>query len=478
MSVGNGECSEGTGDVPGVRGVFGGNGRCPWCSGSVRRERAMAERIRQRSDGARALSCERLRLETSDGRKSPAKGVRGAAGGAFGTGRRASAVHRVRGLQPRPDPLFPNRNRVWMAPMKYPWNLFIKVLALVALAFLTDCSSNSPGGCVGAGCTTATGVCTPGATNVCTCSNGTSGAATCNAAGTAYGACVCNSTNPVCTPGATQVCACANGTSGAQTCLAGGAAYGACVCSTPTACTPGATVACTCTGTNTPGTQTCNAAGTAYNPCGPCSATSTCSVAAGAACQFDSQCCPDTNGVPTYCTQDNGAALCHSACAVSSDCLSNCCVARTDGIHVCANTSYCTCTAAVGTACTADAQCCPESTGNPTYCTGMNGVSQCQAACTLNSNCVSGCCAARADGVHVCADPSYCAACSVAVGNTCSSDAQCCADPTSGRTTYCTNEVGTTVCRTTCTVGTDCASGCCARRSDGVFICSDPSLCP
>lgn len=178
----------------------------------------------------------------------------------------------------------------------------------------------------------------------------------------------------------------------------------------PRACTPGATESCACPGGSTR-TQTCNTAGTGFGACEGCPSTATCSSPVGTSCTTDSQCCAQSNGDPTYCTGESGTYVCRAACTQDRDCVSGCCATRTDGVRVCASASYCACSVSVNGSCTSDAQCCPQTNGDATYCTTDNGVSTCRAACTTNSDCVSGCCTPRTDGVRVCAAANYCDPC-------------------------------------------------------------------
>jgi len=67
--------------------------------------------------------------------------------------------------------------------------------------------------------------------------------------------------------------------------------------------------------------------------------------------------------------------------------------------------------------------------------------------------------------------------CSRGIDQSCSSDAECCSDPTSGAPGYCTGLDGIFTCRAGCTANSQCASGCCTTRTDGVGVCSPPSLC-
>lgn len=81
------------------------------------------------------------------------------------------------------------------------------------------------------GCTGPAPRCTPGATEICTCSNGTTGRQVCATDGTLGPCGDCGTTG--CTSGASQACTCGSGASGTQTCSGG--AWGTCL-GCPTGC--------------------------------------------------------------------------------------------------------------------------------------------------------------------------------------------------------------------------------------------------
>jgi hypothetical protein len=334
-------------------------------------------------------------------------------------------------------------------------------------------------------------VCTPGATVACACAGSSSGVQTCNSVGTGLGACMgCQPTGTpdagTCTPNCAGRTCGDNGCGGmcgacpmGQTCSAGGTCAavmtcqpscggrmcgpdgcggscgtcpggGSCNPMTGTCCTPNCagrscgpdgcggtcgtctgSLACdsvrgTCTPTCTPtcagrncglnscGTGSCGtcAVGQSCSPSGVCQ--SACFAAPGDACVSDTDCCPD-RGVTTRCVRLTGlGTVCTAVCATGADCASNCCASLTDGTRACNLSLFCAntsaCFAAVGQSCSMDADCCRETSGrfNPTACTCFGASCSCHALCAQNSDCTSGCCARRTDGVRVCAMASAC----------------------------------------------------------------------
>ena len=66
------------------------------------------------------------------------------------------------------------------------------------------------------------------------------------------------------------------------------------------------------------------------------------------------------------------------------------------------------CSVQVNGSCTNDSECCDQTNGGATFCASDNGVTTCRAGCTFGSDCLSGCCHARPDGVNVCLSANYC----------------------------------------------------------------------
>jgi hypothetical protein len=223
-----------------------------------------------------------------------------------------------------------------------------------------------------------------------------------------------------CNPMTGQCCTpnCAGRSCGADGC---GGTCGECssglVCdSVRGSCTPTCTPSCAgrnC-GPNNCGTGSCGTclAGQVCSPSGMCS--SACFARTGDPCTADADCCSD-RGLTTRCVRLTGVGqVCTAACASASDCVSGCCVSLTDGTRACNIPLFCAsnaaCRAPVGGACARDADCCRETAGlrNPTACTCFGSDCSCAALCSQNSDCSSGCCARRDDGVRICARASAC----------------------------------------------------------------------
>ncbi len=340
------------------------------------------------------------------------------------------------------------------------WRL--TMVASLAAALAAGCVvSTSPGGS-GVG-----GYCSPGATSSCSCLSGATGSRTCAPTGAAFGSCtqgcacpggvtgtlICDSpgavcycpggTGAVCTPGQSRVCSCPDGTQGAQGCLSNGLGFGTCVCST-----------------------------------------GACSLTAGQACSASAQCCAAGSGTPTLCVNFGAAGqVCAARCASNSDCANGCCATLSDGSRSCGPLEACTatCSRTYGQNCSADTDCCPDpATGRHAACTTFGGSATCWSTCTTGSDCASGCCTVRTDGVRTCGPASACTvvpACSRTYGQSCSMDTDCCPDPSTGRHAVCTDFGSGGTCWSTCTVGSDCASGCCTTRTDGVRSCGPAGSC-
>lgn len=281
-------------------------------------------------------------------------------------------------------------------------------LLTLALAFglVVACgtSSRDPGDTSGNG----TQSCVPGATQTCACPGG-SGAQSCNAGGTGFDACQC--VQQVCTPGATQGCSCSDGKSGSQACNPGGTGYNACACSGTNpggnVCSPGVSQACTCS-TGATGAQVCNSQGAGFESC-ICSSGNQC-LPAGSFCDGSRACCAGAT-----CVNAPGVGtVCAAACTGPSNCQSGCCAATSLGAHLCTLQLFCadasSCSVAVGASCSGkgDAACCPDGNGIPSICSCVGADCSCKSLCVNNSQCTSGCCKPRSDGLLHCVPSSFC----------------------------------------------------------------------
>jgi len=351
-------------------------------------------------------------------------------------------------------------------------------LGLVCLMSLMGCLGGAQGGGGSGGGT----VCEAGATRGCACTTGQMGAQTCDDDGSRWGTCGCGSCTRMCTGRACGDDGC-GGQCGAcpmgQTC-----SNGSCVAGTPS-CTP----AC--------GGRRCGADPACGTSCGTCAAGSTCNPMSGQCCT--QQCAGRTcgsDGCGGSCGVCPGGTTCN---ATSGRCEQVCvpaCAGRNCGPDGCGGScgtcpapSSCgpagvcqsTCFANPGEACISDTDCCPGSTGNPSRCVRLTGVGTvCTAACLSGNDCVSGCCVSLTDGTRACNIPLFCAstaACFAGTGQTCGRDADCCRDTVNFNPQACTCLGGACTCRGLCSQDSDCVSQCCARRDDGVRICSPASAC-
>ncbi len=323
------------------------------------------------------------------------------------------------------------------------------------------------GGCV-VGSSDANGwTCVPGLVADCICADGTPGIRTCGT-GTAYGTCH-------------QSCPCPDGSQGIAACEA---VTTSCACAGAAAvCAPGHTQACTCTG-GYAGSQECLAGGAGYSACS--CGMSTCTANLGQPCTTDADCCPSA-GASTFCANlGNLGNTCTVRCTTDAMCSTGCCAMLGDGTSACAPAVACgattSCTRSPGQTCSADADCCADTaTVRATVCTAyVSHPAVCWPVCTSNTDCSTGCCLPHASGVRACAPASLCGpspTCIAATGAPCAVDTDCCPDPATGTATVCTNVGDGPVCSPACTVGTDCATGCCAMRSDGVRSCAPATAC-
>ncbi len=201
-------------------------------------------------------------------------------------------------------------------------------------------SCNSNGACVPPSCSCTGRVCGPdscGAGGSARCGSCAAGY-TCNSSGTA-----CNPIPPTCSvaPGGTCVvdsdcCPQAAYPSVRMRCarLTGWGTICTASCSTNSGCNSG------CCGSLTDGTSVCSAPPF-------CDRRSSCYITlpSSTACRSDADCCPETSGLrnPTACACSGSACTCRALCSRNSDCSSNCCMRRTDGILVCGAAGSGTC---------------------------------------------------------------------------------------------------------------------------------------
>ena len=116
-------------------------------------------------------------------------------------------------------------------------------------------------------------------------------------------------------------------------------------------------------------------------------------------------------------------------------------------------------------ACGINGDCCNFREGQG-YC--VSG--RCADSCALNSDCVSGCCAALEGGGNACAPTEVCGVCS-STGSACSQNGDCC-NFREGRG-YCVSGR----CADSCVLNSDCVSGCCALLEGGGRACAPASIC-
>ncbi len=124
---------------------------------------------------------------------------------------------------------------------------------------------------------------------------------------------------------------------------------------------------------------------------------------------------------------------------------------------------------ATSSACTSDSQCCSWQQ-NHGYCVNYGSETLCADSCTVNSDCVSGCCATTQQGHNVCAPSSTCNPTNESLGAPCTSNSQC----ASGT---CANGGGTGLgwCTMTCTNDSQCPNSpylmFCMQNSGGADVC-------
>ncbi len=240
---------------------------------------------------------------------------------------------------------------------------------------------------VGCGTADRGGICTPGTSSACTCTDGRSGAQACGsdpAIGAFLGPCVCTGVLPDAGAGYCGDYVC----DGSETCASCDGDCGPCSYCGDSFCDSG---------------ESCS---TCSTDCGACA----CTVAVGGDCMSDSDCCPGP-GYSAYCTTDGGTrTICRAGCASGSDCASGCCVARTNGIQVCAPATACaaTCDTGAYTDCVPTSVCCalPDS-ARPTSCTTYASGQSCMPFCSSDADCASlgvagWTCTLRDDGTSVC----------------------------------------------------------------------------
>lgn len=226
-------------------------------------------------------------------------------------------------------------------------------------------------------------------------------------------------------------------------------AFDGCAAMPPGACVPGETRTCPCPN-GTTATQSCNSAGTGYSACAPCGA-----------------CTPSCGG--RLCGSDGCGGSC-GACSAGTRC--------DDALGRCVSGGGCT--RSVGQSCAIDADCC-ASNGIASRCLDLWGFGRvCTASCTTSASCGGMCCARFEDNSMACAHPRFCAdtsRCTRRIDESCTTDADCCADGTTGVPGLCTCVGASCTCRSMCRSHADCTSRCCSVRTDGTAVCSPPSLC-
>lgn len=332
--------------------------------------------------------------------------------------------------------------------------------------------------------------CTPGATVACACAGGSTGVQTCNSAGTGLGACVgCPSTEmsdaAACTPN------CAGRTCGDNGC---GGTCGACpmgqTCSASGSCTAGMACQPRCSG------RACGPDGCGGS-CGTCAGGGSCNPMAGTCCTPNCagrSCGPDgCGGSCGTCAGslvcDFGRGTCTPTCTptcAGRNCGPNNCGTGSCGIcatgQSCSRAGVCqsTCFAAPGDACERDSDCCADG-GITTLCVNLRGLGRvCTAACGSGSDCNSGCCISTTNGSRVCTTSLRCpntSLCYADINQACTRDADCCPASSTGNSAACACAGQNCTCRVLCAQDSDCASGCCARRTDGILVCSAASAC-
>ncbi len=131
--------------------------------------------------------------------------------------------------------------------------------------------------------------------------------------------------------------------------------------------------------------------------------------------------------------------------------------------------------------CGKDADCgtnghCVTATTNDANATPITGLSACFTGCSVGTDCATGCCkplpsAPNAGNLCLSAD-----ACCAQSGASCSASTDCCGHAQD--LAVCVSEpAGGAICRSTCTQGSDCASGCCAPLQGGGMACFLASQC-
>lgn len=139
----------------------------------------------------------------------------------------------------------------------------------------------------------------------------------------------------------------------------------------------------------------------------------TCSRAPGQSCQRSSDCCASA-GAEHVCENVYGRGrICTARCSSPSDCQTQCCVRYEDGVNACAERLMCygglACSVNVEGTCRIDEQCCKEvSSRVPSACTCFGAECSCRRLCRDGTECLSGCCSPRGDGLKVCAPSTAC----------------------------------------------------------------------
>lgn len=376
------------------------------------------------------------------------------------------------------------------------FGLFLAALASVAVVACSGANGDGRGYVPPDDVSTAvdmptTRACVPGASQSCPCpGGGAPGVQVCTDDGLRFGACSgCQTAPPPDVPCARNCAgrACGDDGCGGQcgTCGRGQMCSGGACVAGPDACVP------LCSG-RACGPDSCGGS------CGDCGGGGTCNAMTGQCCarQCAGRACgPDgcgglcgNCGSGTTCNVSTGACqtVCVPSCAGRS-CGDNGCggsCGTCSGGQSCNASGVCqsACFARTGDACLTDSDCCAEAGGARTRCVRLTGVGTvCTAVCTSGAGCASGCCVSLTDGTRACNIPLFCAntsACIAGAGQRCARDADCCRE-SSGmfNPTACTCFGSDCTCAALCSQNSDCTSGCCARRDDGVRICARASAC-
>lgn len=375
---------------------------------------------------------------------------------------------------------------------------FVGILAMVVCVAACGATGGGGGGPIGpkddsgvTADTSAMRACVPGATSSCPCVGSTvTGVQTCTDDGARLGPCMGCPGAPPPDVTCTRQCAgraCGDDGCGGQcgSCARGQMCSGGACVAGPDACAP------VCSG------RVCGPDGCGGS-CGDCGASGTCNAMTGQCCtrQCAGRACgPDgcggvcgTCGASMTCNVTTGACqpVCTPSCA-GRNCGNNGCggsCGTCSGGQTCSPSGVCqtACFARIGDVCTTDTDCCADPSGVRSRCVRLTGVGTvCTAVCSAGADCASGCCVSLTDGTRACNIPLFCAStsmCYAGIDQPCGRDADCCRETSGLRNpTACTCFGSACSCAALCSQNSDCTSGCCARRSDGVRICARTSAC-